>query len=205
MSDTKNPDEFIVYGRLSFPNLFKAKSLNGGNPRYQCNILLDPKDPKQKATIKLLRDAIDAKAQKAFKAKVPRHKTCLRNEGTWEGYEGMWYLSLARKEDQGAPKVIQKVKGQGTKVLTAQDANPYAGCYCYFKFRIYDVNYDGVKQVPGSLEIVQFAGHGKPFGAGAASDDDMPETDDLEESEDGLSDGDDDLSGGGDSLDDDDI
>lgn len=185
-----NPNEIIVRGaRLSFPQLFAPKAIGDGKPRYTANLLLDPTIPEQKAQIVAVKTMVERITKEGMKKeiKLPRDKTCLRkdDEPRYEGYEGMWYITAARPatgNGGGPPLVVD----QKREKLKADSLIPYAGCYVNAKIRLYYQDYDGVKRVNASLEVVQFVRHGEPFGAGAASADDMPE--EVVEEEDTLDD-----------------
>jgi hypothetical protein len=93
---TKTEAQFVILKnvRLSFPALFKpeASQDGGGPPRYKSAFLLDPKDEANKAQILELKAEIDrmwAEFLKKPEAKAPREKTCLKKDGSWDGYEGM--------------------------------------------------------------------------------------------------------------------
>lgn len=179
-------NEFKVFGRLSFPHLFEPKAIGDGKPRYTLNLLLDPKDEQQKASILAIRSRSEALALEAFKKKLPPDKHCLKKieESEYDGYEpGSYFISAARAEKQGPPTVVDGTNGN--KKLTVADNRPYAGCYCVVKIRLYTVDYDGAKRVCASIEVVQYAKKGEPFGSGSATADDMEtfeeETDSLDD------------------------
>lgn len=176
-SAEKNPNEIIIRGaRLSFPEIWKPKKIGtDGKPRYTVNLLLDPAIPEQKAQIVSVKAMVERLTREGLKkdVKLPRDKTCLRkdDEARYEGYENMWYITAARAESQGPPLVVDQKKNK----LAPGSPIPYAGCYVNCKIRLYFQDYDGVKRVNASLEVVQFVRNGEAFGAGLASADDMPE------------------------------
>lgn len=187
----QNPNEFILNGlRLSFPNIWKAKAMKGGKPRFTVNLLADPKVPAEKKQILAVKKRIEEITKEAFNTdkKLPRDRTCLRkdDEPRWDGYEDKWYFTAARPETQGPPIIIDR----GRQKLEPGSRIPYAGCYVNAKIRLYAQDYDGIKRVNASLEIVQFVKDGEPFGAGEADASDMPELEETDGLDDeGLDDG----------------
>jgi hypothetical protein len=180
---TKTEAQFVILKnvRLSFPALFKpeASQDGGGPPRYKSAFLLDPKDEANKAQILELKAEIDrmwAEFLKKPEAKAPREKTCLKKDGSWDGYEGMWYVSAARAESQGKPVLL----GRRKDALTENSTELYAGCYVNAKIRLYAHEHPkSGKRINASIEVVQKAREGTPFGAGPASIDDMPDVNDA--------------------------
>ena len=183
----KTEAKFVIIknARLSFPALFKPEaSQDGGSPRYKVSLLLDPKDEGNKAQLLELKAIIDEMWSEHVKkpgTKAPREKTCLKKDGTWDGYEGMWYISAARAESQGKPVLL----GRRKDALPDSSTELYAGCYVNAKIRLYAHEHPkSGKRINASIEVVQKAREGTPFGAGPASIDDMPDVDDTPDSAD---------------------
>jgi hypothetical protein len=159
--------------RLSFPQLFEAKTVNGeGKPAFSAAFLISPKDPQ----IKVITDAIDAVAKEKWGAKADAmlktiraaDKTCLHSgdlKANYDGFEGMMYIS-ARNAIK--PLVIDVNKTP----LTAQDGKPYAGCYVNASIELWvqDNNYG--KRINATLMGVQFYKDGESFAGGGVADSD---------------------------------
>lgn len=159
--------------RLSFADLFKAKAVNDGEPRFGANFLLDKtKDQKQ---IKKIGDEIRRIEGAKFKGKkLPADKVCLRDgdEKEYDGYAGMLFLSAANKK---RPTVVDRAKSP----LTAEDGKPYSGCYVNAVVRLWAQDNNFGKRINASLEVVQFLRDGEPFGAPAVDlDEALPDNDD---------------------------
>ena len=87
--------------RLSFAQLFEAKTVNGeGKPAFSASFLIDPKDPQ----VKMINEAIDAVAKEKWGAKTEAtlkvmrtgDKVCLHSgdlKANYEGFEGKLYIS----------------------------------------------------------------------------------------------------------------
>lgn len=196
MSKTAIEGQVILTNvRLSFPNLFEAKAVGndpGAKPRFGCSLLIAKGDKKN---MKLVEDEIARITKAKFKNKpLPAASTPFRDgdEKEYDGYEGHMYLSANRSEKQKAPTVVDSDKTP----LTEKSSRPYAGCYVNAIVRFYSMGGTGDKQssfgkkICCSLETIQFAKDGEPFGAPRASLDDLP---DIEEEGEDLPDPEEDL------------
>ena len=169
--------------RLSFPELFEAKSVNGeGKPAFSGSFLIDPKDPQ----VKMINEAIEAvakdkwagKAEVNLKAMRTADKVCLHNgdlKANYDGFEGNLYIS-ARNTIR--PLVLDTDKS----MLAAQDGKPYAGCYVNASIELWAQDNNYGKRVNATLMGVQFYKDGDSFsGGGVASEDDFDDlsADDL--------------------------
>jgi hypothetical protein len=169
--------------RLSFPELFEAKTVNGeGKPAFSAVFLINPKDPQ----IEVLNKAIEAVAKESWGAKADAtlktirtaDKTCLHSgdlKANYDGFEGMMYVSA---RNALRPLVVDVNKAP----LTAEDGKPYAGCYVNASIELWvqDNNYG--KRINATLRGVQFYKDGESFaGGGVASEDDFEDltADDL--------------------------
>jgi len=161
--------------RMSFPQLFEAKTVNGeGKPAFSATFLLDPKDPQ----IKAINDAIDAVAKEKWGAKAEANlkaaraadKTCLHSgdlKAAYDGFEGMMYVSA---RNALRPLVIDVNKAP----LTEQDGRPYAGCYVNASIELWAQDNNYGKRVNATLMGVQFYRDGESFvGGGVADADDF--------------------------------
>lgn len=156
--------------RLSFPELFEAKTVNGeGAPAFSASFLLDPADPQ----IKTLNTTIEqvaagkwgAKADAILKQLRAQDKTCLHNGDlkSYDGYAGMLYVS-ARNGTR--PLVLDANKSP----LTKQDGKPYAGCYVNVLLDIWPQDNNFGKRINASLQGVQFLRDGDAFAGGQPAD-----------------------------------
>jgi hypothetical protein len=163
--------------RLSFPDLFTAKSFQeGGEPKYRASFLI-PKDDPQIALIEAdIKKVAEAKwgkkADSILKSiRGNANKFCFQDGDTkdYDGYEGNMSVSANNK---ARPLVIDGQKNP----LTAADGKPYAGCYvnCSIEFFAYDKPANGIS---AGLKGVQFVKDGDAFGGGAPASPD--EFDDL--------------------------
>ena len=161
--------------RLSFPQLFEAKTVNGeGKPAFSASFLIDPKDPQ----VAVINNAINAVAAEKWGAKAEAmlktiraaDKTCLHSgdlKANYDGFEGMLYIS-ARNAIK--PLVVDTNRSP----LTEQDGKPYAGCYVNVSLELWPQDNNYGKRINATLMGVQFYKDGESFvGGGVASEDDF--------------------------------
>tara|TARA_R110000764_G_scaffold35204_2_gene78725 strand:+ start:7394 stop:7951 length:558 start_codon:yes stop_codon:yes gene_type:complete len=176
--------------RLSFADIFTAKAIADGKPRFSCNFLLDPTVAADKKQIKAVQAGIDKLIREELKLKkLPADKICLHDgdEKSYDGYEGMIYVSAANPK---RPQIVNRARGP-----VAEDDGievPYAGCIVNGVITLWAQDNDYGKRINASLEIVQFVKDGDSFGAPKVQADaclpDLgdPDEDDGEDEDDDL-------------------
>lgn len=188
--------------RLSFPHLFEpTASIEDGPKKYRAAFLIDPTTESGKANLKVLGAAFDKAALGVWKTKEKADK--IRNkldsdrsglrdgedatnkEGdVYAGYEGMKFITASNGKK---PKVLRRDK---SVIDSTEAAEIYGGCYVNAVVSVWATNLEkhGGNGLFATLEIVQYAKKGEPFGAAELDEDDylddMGEED--EEEEDGL-------------------
>lgn len=179
-----NPLEVKVYGILSFADLFTPYQKSPKDtPKYKASILIDPDSKQGKKSIEALEEAQDLAIKQKWPTKPPKlsgDKKVLRdgNEKEWDGYEGMKYISASNKRP---PTVVDNNRNR----ITEDDNIIYNGCKVVAIVRVWaqdDPDYG--KRVNASLEGIQYAGKGVPFGAPPLSEsafDDLGDLDDEDE------------------------
>jgi hypothetical protein len=161
--------------RLSFPQLFEAKTVNGeGKPAFSAAFLISPKDPQ----IAMINTAISSVAAEKWGAKADAilktiraaDKTCLHSgdlKSNYDGFEGMMYISA---RNPLKPSVVDTNKSP----LVAEDGRPYAGCYVNAVLELWTQDNNYGKRVNATLMGVQFYKDGESFvGGGVADADDF--------------------------------
>lgn len=176
--------------RLAFANaIFRAKSINDGDPRFSAIFIIDPAS--QKKMVKMIEATMDTVAEEKWTTRAPKiitalrkqDKLCLHDGDTkeeYDGFEDMVYVSAASKT---APLIIDRDRSQ----LSERSGRPYSGCYVNAIIDVWaqdDSSYG--KRINAALKGIQFLKDGEPFGGGKPADAD--DFDDL-----GLDDDDDDL------------
>lgn len=140
--------------RLSFPELFNAKSMEeGGEKKYGCSAVWTPDDfsEVEKKLWKKLLKALDDESKSRFNkpwAKLPANvRRGLRDgeeRSDMEGYgDGTMFASLTTKM---RPGVVSNERGEDGKFLPispeeGNDDEIYPGCYCRATVTVY--SYDG--------------------------------------------------------------
>ena len=161
--------------RLSFAQLFEAKTVNGeGKPAFSASFLIKPTDPQVKA----INDAIDAvakdkwgiKAEANLKVMRTGDKTCLHSgdlKANYDGFEGMMFVSA---RNPLRPLVLDVDRS----LLSAESGRPYSGCYVNVSLELWAQDNNYGKRVNATLMGVQYFGEGESFsGGGIAEIDDF--------------------------------
>lgn len=183
MAERKLGDILLKNVRLSFADIWRMKSVQGGNPRFSANFLIAPDDPQVKLIKKTIKEVMVAKwGDNLPKLKAEKFFFRDGDPEEWDGYAGMWYVSAANKNRF---QIIDRNK----RPLTEEDGKPYSGCYvnCLVRAWAQDDPEFG-KRINATLEVIQFYKDGEAFGAGPV---------DIDDYFDDLGDGDDDMFGGG--------
>ncbi len=146
--------------RLSFPNLFKPKSVNQGAPKFSASFLIDKKD--QAAQNDALRAVCLEVATAKWGKKIPSAvKYCVHDgaeKDEFAGYgDGVMFVS---SNNERRPPVVDR----DLTPLTEDDQRPYAGCYVNAKIRLWAQDNNFGKRVNAQLLGVQFCADGEAFG-----------------------------------------
>ena len=161
--------------RLSFPQLFEAKTVNGeGKPAFSAAFLISPRDPQiamiNTAITTVAAEKWGAKADAILKTIRAADKTCLHSgdlKSNYDGFEGMMYISA---RNPLKPSVVDTNKSP----LVAEDGRPYAGCYVNAVLELWTQDNNYGKRVNATLMGVQFYKDGESFvGGGVADADDF--------------------------------
>jgi len=157
----------IRNARLAFPNLFEAKSVNGGEPTFGASFII-PKDHPQVAEIEAaIVDAAKtkwgAKATDILKGLRMQDRLCLHDGDTktqYDGFEGMLFVSANSKT---RPLCADRDKS----ILSASDGVLYAGCFVYATVEIWAMDHSQFgKRVNAQVKTVQFFRDGDAFSGG---------------------------------------
>lgn len=180
MSNNTNTSKIRINGaRLSYAHVFKKHSINNGDPKYSCQIIIDKDHPQL--------EAIEAAIANAAKGKFPKMvngtqvsaklKTPLRDgddEENTKVYEGKYFFNSSNTQP---PKTLGRRKEQ----IVEEDGIIYSGCYANVVINFYAFDTNGNKGVAASLGGVQFVRDGEPLGGNSVSDDDFDLEDEDED------------------------
>lgn len=158
--------------RLSFPQLFEAKAVNGeGEPKFSAAFVIVPGSEQAK----LLATTMTQVATEKWGAKAAGVLGELKNKGrvcyqerpktnasgeVYDGFEGMHSLSASTST---RPAVIDK----DTAPLTPADGRPYGGCFVDCSVDVWAQDNSWGKRINAKLRWVQFREHGDAFSGGA--------------------------------------
>jgi hypothetical protein len=178
MADIKSETEdIIVSGRLSFPELGEAQEFRAGDgkPRWSLTVLIDPGS----ASDARVRRAIELVAQEEWKDKAKQvllsvegqnNKYCYLdgNRKSYDGYAGKMALTAYRsaKLKNGAENSRPLLIDADLTPLPAGSGRIYAGCFVNVKVSFYCQSGENTG-VRCSFTVVQYAGKGLAFSAGA--------------------------------------
>jgi hypothetical protein len=182
MAERKDPSRVKLKNvRLSFAHLFRPQAFGDGEgePKYNCNFLINPKSKDGKANLEAVEDAIEyVKKEKWPKSppKLNESKICLRdgNNTEYDGYEDMMYVSASNAK---RPMVLDRDK----TALTEEDGVIYSGCYVDAIIRVWAQDNKYGKRINASLEAVRFRKDGEAFGAAPPDPDEFDDLDDEDE------------------------
>lgn len=172
----------MVYGRLSFPDLWRARMQGEeGEPKFAANVIIEPDHPcvaKLDAAIKAAAAEKWADKAKGMLTKLEAegrlclHKTARTNASgeVYEGYEDHYWVGANSKVK---PLTIDANK----EPLAEQDGKLYSGCYVNAQIDVFaHYHQKGGNRVLAQIKGVQFVKHGDAFGGGApARPDDFDE------------------------------
>ena len=171
-----NPTK-VVTGvcRLSYANIWQAKSINGGAPKYSTSVLIPKSDT---VTTKRIKKAIQAayeegegKLKGNGKTATPLTalKTPLR-DGDAErpddpAYKGMWFVNA---NSNTAPGVVDV-----NRQPIIDTSEIYSGVYARVSLSFYAFNSNGNKGIACGLQNVQKVKDGEPLGGRTRAEDDF--------------------------------
>ena len=165
---TNNPTR-VVTGevRLSYANIFEAKSIQGGKPKYSVSLIIPKADT---TTITAIEKAIDAAidagtakfgGKRSNKAAL---KLPLRDGDTERDDEAYANSFFVNANSLTPPQVVDE---NVSPILDRSEV--YSGCYARVSLSFYAFNTNGNKGVACGLGNIQKIRDGEPLGAGRVS------------------------------------
>lgn len=160
--------------RLTFPQVFEAKAVNGqGEPKFSAAFLFPRSHPQVAEIAKAIESvaatkwgvkAADMLKQLKAADRLPVHDG--DGKGDYDGYIGNLFINASNKV---RPLVIDGNRAP----LTAAEGKPYSGCYVNAIIEIWPQDNQFGKRVNASLLGVQFLRDGERLAGGsvAAADD----------------------------------
>lgn len=150
-------------GRMSFPNLFEAKQINGeGDPKFGCTMVFEPNAP----GLQQMRDAVQKVINTKWNGKTPDKYKDPFIDGDETGrpeYRGKIVVRFTSKADK-RPQIVGAMKEP-----ISDPAKIYSGCWCKVSYNAYGWTFMGRSGVSFGLGHVQFCRDGERFdGRGTA-------------------------------------
>lgn len=169
--------------RFSYVNIFRSKAFSQGQDEKYSICLLIPKE--DKATLKKIRDAIDAEIEsgvssqwggkKPAKLKLPLRDGDLEKADEHPEYAGMYFLNATSNDKPG---IVDRNKDE---ILDPSEV--YSGCWGRASINFYSFNKNGNRGVGVGLNNIQkLKDDTRLGGSRAAAEDDF--ADDYEDEED---------------------
>ena len=183
MSNNKNvsPTKVIIPCRISFANIWEAKSINGGEEKYSVSCIIPKSD---KATLTRIHKAIEA-AKEAGKAKrwggkIPQNLKLPLRDGDIdrpddEAYADAMFINATSKD---APQIVDR---KVQPILDPMECG--SGDYCNVSVNFYAFNANGNRGVAAGLGNVQLVKNGERLAGKAAASSEFTEMADDEELE----------------------
>jgi len=181
MAQAAESTDFIIEGRLSFPDLWDPVEFKPGDgrPRWNATILVEPGSKSDLAIKAAIKKAADLEYKDKDKADAnlkkfagQKNQFCYLSGDSrdYEGYAGMMTLSAHRnaKTKNGGAAPRPAIIDRDTSPLTADDGKPYAGCYVKAKVSIYCQSGEN-PGVRASFSVIQFVKDGDAFSGSAPS------------------------------------
>ena len=167
---TTSPTKVIIPCRISFANIWEAKSINGGDEKYSVSCLIPKED---KATLSKIQKAVEAAKEdakgKKWGGKVPANLKLPLRDGDIdrpddENYAGHMFLNATSKD---APQIVDR---KVQPILDPMECG--SGDYCNVSVNFYGFAASGNKGVAAGLNNIQKVKDGERLAgkASAASD-----------------------------------
>jgi hypothetical protein len=184
-----NPTKVITgVCRLSYANIWQAKSINGGAPKFSTSVLIPKSDTatvaRVKAAIKAAYDEGESKLKGNGKT-VPALsaiKTPLRDGDTErpddEAYAGHWFVNA---NSNTAPGVVDV-----NRQPIIDTSEIYSGVYARVSLSFYAFNSNGNKGIACGLQNLQKVRDGEALGGRTRAEDDFDDEFESADDEDFL-------------------
>ena len=180
----------IVTGvcRLSYANIWQAKSINGGAPKFSTSILIPKSDTKTIAKVKAAIQAAYEEGEGKLKGNsksapsLASLKTPLRDGDTERpddaAYAGHWFLNA---NSNTAPGVVD-----ASREPIYDTSEIYSGVYARVSLAFYAFNSNGNRGIACGLQNIQKVRDGESLGGKTKAEDDFDDDFKPDDNEDFL-------------------
>ena len=184
-----NPTKIITgVCRLSYANIWQAKSINGGVPKYSTSVLIPKSDIKTVANVKAAIEAAYYEGESKLKGNsktVPALtslKMPLRDGDTErpddEAYAGHWFLNA---NSNTAPGVVD-----ANREPIYDTSEIYSGVYARVSLTFYAFNSNGNRGIACGLQNIQKVRDGESLGGKPKAEEDFNDGFQVEDDSDFL-------------------
>ena len=184
-----NPTKIITgVCRLSYANIWQAKSINGGAPKYSTSVLIPKSDMKTIANVKAAIEAAYYEGESKLKGNsktVPALtslKMPLRDGDTErpddEAYAGHWFLNA---NSNTAPGVVD-----ANREPIYDTSEIYSGVYARVSLTFYAFNSNGNRGIACGLQNIQKVRDGESLGGKPKAEEDFNDGFQVEDDSDFL-------------------
>ena len=171
-----NPAKVITgVCRLSYANIWQAKSINGGAPKYSASVLIPKGDTKTVAKVKAAIQAAYEEGEGKLKGNgktapsLASLKTPLRDGDTErpddEAYAGHWFINA---NSNTAPGVVD-----ANREPIYDTGEIYSGVYARVSLSFYAFNSNGNRGIACALQNIQKVRDGEALGGKSKAEDDF--------------------------------
>ena len=182
MSKYQNPTKVITGAktRWSYANVWQAKSINGGSPKFSVSLIIPKSDTvtveKIRAAIKAAYEEGESKLRGNGRTVPPLYsiKNPLRDGDRErpddEAYRGCWFINA---NSATAPGIVDADR---QPILDTSEV--YSGVYGRASINFYAFNSNGNKGIACGLNNLQKIADGEPLGGKSRAEDDFATDDD---------------------------
>ena len=171
-----NPAKVITgVCRLSYANIWQAKSINGGAPKYSASVLIPKSDTKTVAKVKAAIQAAYEEGEGKLKGNgktapsLASLKTPFRDGDTErpddEAYAGHWFINANSNK---APGVVD-----ANREPIYDTSEIYSGVYARVSLSFYAFNSNGNRGIACALQNIQKVRDGEALGGKSKAEDDF--------------------------------
>ncbi len=179
-----SPTKMVIPCRISFANIWEARSINGSEEKYSVSCLISKSETKLLEKINAAVEAAkEVGKEKKWNGKIPANLKLPLRDGDDdrpddENYTGCFFINASNKE---APQIVDR---KVQPILDPMECG--SGDYCNVSVNFYPFNSNGNKGIAASLGNIQLVKRGDRLAGktSAASDFDVVE----DEEEDDLPD-----------------
>jgi len=150
--------------RLSFADLYEAKSKFDGDPKFSALFLIDPKTDHGKKNLQNFRTVVRQLEKDKLKGiELPLDKLPIKEgnddegNGKYDGWQDMMVITASSKK---RPVIINAAK---QPVHEGDPQAPFSGCFVDVGLDVWCMDNQWGKRCVCSLEAVRFRADGQPF------------------------------------------